>query len=259
MTRAWFLLLAACGSATATRPTARPAPHAPELHPIEKGGTCPTDTGCEAVFDQPGRHEPPDDTSSPPADRAPNDGGPVAPDLTCAGVAEVTASFEVGNYAEPDVRAAAVTKYEDACANLHLNAEERTCVVGSRDRATALYCVPRLYPETPYPLVEAKACAAIVAPMRKRAAGYKLPAARKRAVDRRLEVIEGSCKHDRWPTALGVCTQTQGFAYIGYETQPLAACWYTAPEPLRTVLSAKLATVPPAPMPIAPPPHRRRR
>jgi hypothetical protein len=65
----------------------------------------------------------------------------------CDDVAETLASFELGNYAEPDERAPLVEKYHAMCKREHVDIDEAACLDKAKTRLAAARCVPRLYPD----------------------------------------------------------------------------------------------------------------
>src|SRR4051812_48873231 len=115
MARALLLLLVACGG--------------PAYHPIH-GGECPTDRGCEAPLEPTMRYMPPSEVevvTEPPA-------------TSCATIAHVLASLEVGNYAEEDAMRAAAGRWEQSCVKQHVTIAELACLDDARDKHTIAYC-----------------------------------------------------------------------------------------------------------------------
>jgi hypothetical protein len=119
MARVLLLLLVACGG--------------PGYHPIH-GGTCPTDTGCEAPIEPAPKFVPPSDPDEVVAARGP---------ATCASVAHVLASTEIGNYADDELLRVKAGKWEQRCAQQRLTLAELDCLGTAGDRAAIATCVPR--------------------------------------------------------------------------------------------------------------------
>lgn len=107
----------------------------PGYHPIH-GGTCPTDTGCEAPIDPAPRFVPPSDPDEVATERGP---------ATCAGVARFLAATEVGNYADDEALRIRAGRWEQRCAQQHLTLAELDCLGTATDLHAIGACVPRLY------------------------------------------------------------------------------------------------------------------
>ena len=124
MARVLLLLLAAsaCGG--------------PGYHPTH-GGTCPSDTGCEAPIEPVPRYLPPAEPDAVETARAP---------ATCASVARVLGSTEVGNYADEDRLRIAAGTWEQRCVKQRLTLAELGCLDDAADRASVARCVPRWFP-----------------------------------------------------------------------------------------------------------------
>ena len=70
----------------------------------------------------------------------------------CGEVAELLASFELGNYAEPEDRAPVVARFRAACAQARVTVREESCLQEARTVAAAARCVPRVALSTaPHP------------------------------------------------------------------------------------------------------------
>src|SRR5262245_30975163 len=65
----------------------------------------------------------------------------------CDAVAEDMASYELGNYAEPDQRAPVVEKYRDMCKDKSVTDTESKCLVKAKNKLAAARCIPRLFPD----------------------------------------------------------------------------------------------------------------
>jgi len=129
------------------------------------------------------------------------------PPADCADVAEQLTSIELGNYAEPEARAAVVARYKAACEAARVSRDEAQCLDKASDRWDAGQCVPRLFPEMAS--TTTADCPAIAAKIR--AATVKQPeygrAGMARWYDTMVAVMQASCEQDRWPDALKKCVQ----------------------------------------------------
>src|SRR5262249_11493852 len=69
------------------------------------------------------------------------------PAADCGKVAELLASFELGNYAPREQRAPVVASKRQACEAASITKEEGTCIDAAADKFAAAKCAPRLFPE----------------------------------------------------------------------------------------------------------------
>ena len=76
----------------------------------------------------------------------------------CDDVAEELASFELGNYAEPEDREPMIEKYHALCKKEHVDIDEGACLDNAKTRLAAARCVPRLYPDVIGADCEGAAC-----------------------------------------------------------------------------------------------------
>jgi hypothetical protein len=206
-------------------------------HPIH-GGECPKDTGCEAPIQETARFEPPDDLHVQPPQSPETVEGIVAghkAKATCASVANLMASLQLGNYADEDERAPVAGKYEQACVRRHTTLDELACLDDASSWRDLAYCTPQLAPNVPLQLVAARDCAAIATQIHDRF-GAKI------TDDAALEIklVLTSCEQDHWPAELGNCARTN--VWVSRPgTQPLANCMYLAPRPLQTRITERFA------------------
>src|SRR6266545_3634665 len=77
----------------------------------------------------------------------------------CDGVAEQLASYELGNYAEPEARAPTLEKYRALCKRESVDIDEAACLDKAKTRIAAARCVPRLFPDVVGADCEGTACA----------------------------------------------------------------------------------------------------
>jgi len=76
----------------------------------------------------------------------------------CDEVAEQLASYELGNYAEPEDRAPVVDKYRAACKRDRVTRDDSACLDKAKSKLSAARCVPRLFPDVELPDCEGVAC-----------------------------------------------------------------------------------------------------
>jgi hypothetical protein len=129
------------------------------------------------------------------------------PGADCAKVAENMASYELGNYAEPEDRAPVVAKLKAKCDELMVTKEEGDCILGVKDKWAAAKCVPRLYPEMASGADNGQ-CAAIakkIGAALDAQQGYSRNPQMKGWFDVTMKTLETSCLDDKWPDALKSC------------------------------------------------------
>ena len=124
----------------------------------------------------------------------------------CDDIAEQLASYELGNYAEPEDRAPIVAKYKAACEAAMVSKEEGQCLDKATNKWSAGQCVPRMFPE----LASSSTgdCAAIAAKtkaMMEKQAGSLNDPKMKTWFDRTMAVMQESCEQDQWPDLLKKC------------------------------------------------------
>jgi hypothetical protein len=159
------------------------------------------------------------------------------PAADCQDVGEQLASFDLGNYAEPEDRAPVVARYQAACEVAMLSRDEQHCIDRTRDRWSAAQCAPRLFPD----LASSSTgnCGAIVARVRaatQKQAAYLSDPRMKTWFDRTVTVMQESCEQDHWPDALKKCM------LAGNELAAMTqACNQQTPPALRQRLQERLS------------------
>ena len=76
----------------------------------------------------------------------------------CDSVAEQLASYDLGNYAEPEQRAPTVEKYHALCKRESVDIDEAACLDNAKTKLAAARCVPRLFPDVVGADCEGVAC-----------------------------------------------------------------------------------------------------
>ena len=77
---------------------------------------------------------------------------------SCDEVAEQLASYELGNYAEPEDRAPVVDRHRAVCKREGVSRDDRACLDKAKSKLAAARCVPRLFPDVELPDCEGAAC-----------------------------------------------------------------------------------------------------
>jgi hypothetical protein len=77
---------------------------------------------------------------------------------SCDEVAEQLASYELGNYAEPEDRAPVVDRHRAVCKREAVRRDEAACLDRARSKLAAARCVPRLFPDVELSDCDGAAC-----------------------------------------------------------------------------------------------------
>jgi len=130
------------------------------------------------------------------------DPAPTTPKATgdCARVAEFFASYELGNYAEPEDREPVVAKYKDACDRAVVTPEQAACVEGERDKWHAAQCVPAMVPELTAKDPQCKQIHDRFKAMPAEGDEYS-----KHVIARTIAALWESCELDHWAPELKTC------------------------------------------------------
>ncbi len=129
------------------------------------------------------------------------------PPADCAPIAEQLASFELGNYAEPEARAPVVAKYKTQCETSMVSKEEGTCMAQAHDKWAAAQCVPRMFPDLAS-TSDTGQCDAIsqkISAALDKQTNYGNNPQMKGWLDTTIRVVKESCLQDHWPDALKHC------------------------------------------------------
>jgi hypothetical protein len=65
----------------------------------------------------------------------------------CQPIAESMASWELGNYAEPEERAPVIERFKNQCNEASIDIDEAACIDKAKTKHAAAKCAPRLFPE----------------------------------------------------------------------------------------------------------------
>lgn len=160
------------------------------------------------------------------------------PPADCASVGETLASFDLGNYAEPEERAPVVAQYKAACEKASVTKDEGACLDKAKDKWSAAQCAPRMFPELASTnrgdcaQVVAKIDAALKASAQQ---GNPQLASWSQTISR---VLKESCEQDAWPDAMKKCVLT---AEIAQGADAMQACNQQMPPALQTKLQQRLS------------------
>jgi len=138
------------------------------------------------------------------------------PPANCQLVADELASFDLGNYAEPEARAPVVTKYKQQCETLYITKEEGTCLDKAKDKWAASQCAGRLFPELSKPGSEClqvgeKTRSAVYGQYR----GQPIDPQTKKYFDVMVDAVKKSCSDDKWSPQVTKCLLLAGpYEYV---------------------------------------------
>jgi len=129
------------------------------------------------------------------------------PPADCGAIAELLASFELGNYAPREQRAPVVAAKREACETAVVSKEEGACIEKAADKFAAAQCVPRLFPELAAKSGGGGDCAGVVAKIRAsmQPQMQNLGSDGARMVDKMMPAMRESCEQDGWPETMKRC------------------------------------------------------
>lgn len=134
------------------------------------------------------------------------------PPADCTVVADVFASFDLGNYAEPDERTPVVAKYRTACEKALVSKEQGECVTNAHGREAAIACVPRMFPERATPPVGTTGsadCDAVATKIKNlinaQQATLQNDPRTAKYMAAVIDTMRVACVEDQWPDALKRC------------------------------------------------------
>jgi hypothetical protein len=153
----------------------------------------------------------------------------------CAAVAETLASIELGNYADPAVRAPVVAKKRELCTSAHVTGDEAACLAKATNKFAAATCVPRMFPDVK---VSGSAdCAEVTAHMREMLVQQMGQAGSQALgmVDKMMPALQQSCVEDQWPTEVKRCFIN------GQDPTSMQACSDQMPKDLQKKAADRMA------------------
>ncbi len=132
------------------------------------------------------------------------------PPADCQAVADQLASFQLGNYAEPEERAPVVDKYKRACQKAMVSKEQGECIANARSTVAASACAPLMFPDLNTPVLAGAGdgCDGVVQVMRayieKTMGNLQDPQTQKMA-KAIITAMKDSCEQDGWPAEFKQC------------------------------------------------------
>lgn len=160
------------------------------------------------------------------------------PPADCTMVAETIASFELGNYAEPEERAPVVAKYKASCEKAYVSKEAGECIDKARDKWTASQCAPRMFPELAASKGDCKAVVARIENAVRTQMGGTDPQTQSWFATT-MRVMQQSCEEDAWPDTLKKCIlSTQDVPGV----DAMQTCNQQMPPALQTKLQERMQT-----------------
>jgi hypothetical protein len=149
------------------------------------------------------------------------------PPADCGEVAEQLTAFEVGNYAEPEQRAATLTHERARCEAAHVSRDAGACIAKAKTRWEAVDCAPALFPTLAH-----VTCDEVLTKMKSMVGGGMSRA----ELDKMLPILKASCEADGWPTAFKACIAAAGDGKV----DDLKACESAMPKDLQQKVEARM-------------------
>ncbi len=138
------------------------------------------------------------------------------PPADCVKVAEGLASYDLGNYAEPEERAPAVAAYKASCEKAYVTKEQGECFEKAADKTAAMMCAPFMFAAEKVPGVARTGggdCTKVVARIKQTMQGQISQVTDRQTLDmmaKAMTVMQESCELDVWPDALKTCIMAAG-------------------------------------------------
>ena len=137
------------------------------------------------------------------------------PPADCNLVAEGLASYDLGNYAEPEEREPIVARYKASCEKAHVTKEQGDCFEKATDKTAAMMCAPFMFAAEKVPTqpVATGDCAKVTARIRQTMAGQLSQVTDPQTLqmmNKAMTVMQESCELDGWPDALKTCILNAG-------------------------------------------------
>lgn len=137
------------------------------------------------------------------------------PPADCTAVAEGLASYDLGNYAEPEERAPVVAGYKASCEKAHVTREQGDCFEKAADKTAAMMCAPFMFAATKPPGVGSGGgdCAKVVSRIRQTMQGQMTQVTDPQTMQmmtKAFTVMQDSCAQDAWSAALKTCILQAG-------------------------------------------------
>jgi hypothetical protein len=161
------------------------------------------------------------------------------PPADCKLTADILASIDLGNYAEPEAREPVVAKYKAECERLMISKDEGKCLEKAGDRWSAAQCAPRLFPQLAGN-GGAGDCDKIAQKIKatiEKQANYVNNPQMKKWFETTIDVVKQSCVEDKWPDDLKKCVLA-----VDASQNPMAmqGCTKQTPPDLQQKLQARM-------------------
>jgi hypothetical protein len=170
------------------------------------------------------------------------------PPADCQQVADILASFELGNYAEVEVREPVVARYKASCEKVYVSKEQGECFAKATDKAAAELCAPAMF-ATQKVEVEAGSgsdvkiggggdCTTIAEKIRGQM-GKQMGNAdpqTQQMFAKVITIVRESCEQDGWPPAFKSCVIS-----AGDNTDAMNKCSKDMPPALQQKMTERMA------------------
>jgi hypothetical protein len=159
------------------------------------------------------------------------------PPADCQSVAESLASFDLGNYAEPEERAPVVAKYRSQCEKAYVTKEQGECLDKATDKWAAGQCAPKMFPEMAS--TNNGDCKKVVERVQAAIKDQIQTADPQMAkwFETTMTIMQQSCEQDAWPDSLKKCILT---AQATPGVDAMQSCNQQMPPGLQTKLQERL-------------------
>lgn len=170
------------------------------------------------------------------------------PPADCQQVGDILASFELGNYAEAEVRDPLVARYKAACDKVYVSKEQGECFAKATDRAAAQLCAPAMFAVqkveveagsgAKVPLGGSADCATIAEKIRGQMGkqmGNSDPQTQQMFA-KVIVIVRESCEQDGWPATFKSCVIA-----AGESTDAMNKCSKDMPPALQQKMTDRMA------------------
>ncbi|HVK83980.1 MAG TPA: hypothetical protein VM513_07725 [Kofleriaceae bacterium] len=178
------------------------------------------------------------------------------PPADCSAVGERLASFDLGNYAEPDARVPVVAKYKAACEKAFVSKEQGDCIAKADSNWAAKDCAPAMFPELKS--TDTSLCGQVMVKIKalidKQMGTTSADPSTAKLIAAMTDVMRQSCEQDGWPDALKQClaSANDDDAMTACNSQMPPSVQQKISERMQKAMSENMQTMPPPPPP--PPP-----
>jgi hypothetical protein len=139
------------------------------------------------------------------------------PPADCNAVGEGLASYDLGNYAEPEERAPVIARYKAACEKAHVTKEQGECFEKATDKTSAMMCAPFMFATTKPAVGPGSGgggdCAKVIARVRQTMQNQLSQITDPQTLqmmNKAMTVMQESCEQDSWPDSFKTCILQAG-------------------------------------------------